>query len=144
MLKEWNINIVVTLVRHHKNTIPPSKKESDILMQRSQRKPTTTHSCSPQFRPASFWCFSKNSLTFSSTLSVHPSHGTNPQSYLAYAIESISTTWQLSQKRGGLSPRLTTEDQLHPERIQVILPPHGKCMHSSIQTPNLSYNPPHW
>ena len=78
VLKEWNINIVVTLVRHHKNTIPPSKKESDILMQRSQRKPTTTYACSPQYRPASFWCFSKNSLTFSSTLSVHPSHGTNP------------------------------------------------------------------
>jgi hypothetical protein len=30
VLKEWNINIVATLVRHHKNTIPPSKKESDI------------------------------------------------------------------------------------------------------------------
>ncbi len=34
------------------------------LMQRSQRKPTTTYACSPQFRPTSFCCFSQNSLFF--------------------------------------------------------------------------------
>jgi hypothetical protein len=50
----------------------------------------------------------------------------------------------IKSKSGGLSPRLTTEHQLHPERIYAISPPHGNIMHSSIQTLNLSYNPHHW